>query len=412
MQHKRFVKTMFLAAALSAALCACKETAKTEKGKTEPQPGAAGEITMLEPGTRKGRYCIAEGQSSEVICWMDYNAVQETPLCSAPNCEHNSEACTAFLPEGYTNKVLALGEDQLLFVLRSNTHKWPTRLMVADRDGGRRHQIAQVENGDDILTPPFCADDRYVYFEVMHKGGESHPLARAPLDGGEVEFVMTPKSDTWRVVNAAGRKLMLLEQDWEKLEFHLYTYDVDSGKTQQLDASFLDVNKPCDFSVSAQGKVYFCDQSSVHWVDMEGQSGQIPIPWPEGIDLTQKECRIETLIGSKLLFSVGWHGSDDAVLARMYALDLDSAQLQEAPLQYINSKSVSLPLDILGQSEDSLLVRFACDTQQYQFMLPNGVPTQGLRDVCRYGMISLEDYLAGKVNYREFPMSFQAYSIN
>ena len=412
MKRKHPVKKIFLAAALAAALCACGEAAPAGKGETGAKHGAAGEIAMLEPGTRKGRYCIAEEPSGEVICWMDYNAVQETPLCSAPNCEHNSEACTAFLSEGYTNKVLALGDDRLLFVLRSNTHEWPTRLMIADRDGGSRHQIAEMENGDDILTPPFCADDQYVYFEVLHKGGESHPLARAPLDGGKVEFVMTPKSDTWRVVNAAGRKLMLLEQDWEKPEIRLYTYDVDSGETQQLDASFLDANKLCDFSVSAQERVYFCDQSSVHWVDMEGQSGQIPIPWPEGLDLAQEEYRINTLIGSKLLFSVGWHGSDDAVLARMYALDVDSGQLQEAPLQYINSKSVSLPLDILGQSEDSLLVRFACNTQQYQFMLPNGVPTQGLRDVCRYGMISLEDYLAGKVNYREFPMSFQAYSID
>ncbi len=233
-----------------------------------------------------------------------------------------------------------------------------------------------------------------------------------PLTGGEVEELLTFKSDDWSVVAVSGRRIMLLVHDWEKAAYKAVVYDVDSKSRRELEVPFIDGNRRCDSVVGQGERMYLCREDGVHWLDMNGESGTVPVRWPEGLEVygPNIDYRAEDMVGDRLMASVGWcSGYEASTLARRFMVDLQTGELKEAPLQYRNGKEYFLPVEVLGQSKDSLLVRFESQVRKHEFIQPNGVPTQGEMEVCRYGMISLEDYLAGNVNYREFSMSFDSY---
>ncbi len=157
-----------LAVAL-AALCGCGQ----EKPTGGQQDGglAAGTLRLLEPGDTQGRYCVAAGPSSLVLCWMDYDSVQETPVCNAPNCQHSSEDCTACVMNSSVSGVAEVGE--LLVFVESSRPSAPSRLMACRRDGSERYKIAEMKSGDEIQGAPYCADEGYLYFHLLKMGGET-----------------------------------------------------------------------------------------------------------------------------------------------------------------------------------------------------------------------------------------------
>lgn len=83
-----------------------------------------------------------------------------------------------------------------------------------------------------------------------------------------------------------------------------------------------------------------------------------------------------------------------------YTLDLETGTLQEIPLQYI-ANATQKPVSIEGQGKDCLFVIFEEKVQMGTYLDPDGKPATSMETHRRYGLISIEDFLAGIPKYRE-----------
>lgn len=374
---------------------------------------------MLTPNKEQGRYVTAEHNGNELLCWLDYQTAQETPLCAAPNCEHNSEACSACITgDGryVGGQIAALGEDQIVFTVFDNHHKQPSVLYAANRDGSQRHELHQFDFEDELRGLPLCADNEYFYLVLLHMGGQSQKLARMPLEGGTVEMILEPENE-FRVLRAEDRCLLIAEHDWDAECYKVYQYNVDTGAKEPLDMPWLDGNRNESAFLNCGDRLYQCLGDGVHWVNMQGESGCIPVSWPEAVqqeieaekrkDYCTLNYWLDGAIGTKLLMTVnGLNTENGQPGARRFILDTQTGEMQESPLNYLKNER-EVPIAILAQSEDALLAEVECHVEYESYIQPNGVPNQQMRDVSRYALIRNEDFLAGKNEWQEIQMQFR-----
>ena len=109
---------------------------------------------------------------------------------------------------------------------------------------------------------------------------------------------------------------------------------------------------------------------------------------------------LDDIVQGHALFTVwGPWGTD---LLKRYAVDLnqpDSTPI-EIPLRYVSNAS-ERPVTILGKGEGQLLVQFQEQASFVAQLDADGSPSKDLQITHQYGLITWEDFLAGKPNYRE-----------
>lgn len=400
-------------------------------------------LHMLEKGSAEGRYTIlypeTDGTASQLLNYLDYSTLKAVPLCAQPNCTHSGPACSAFV-EGSLNDIYVLDDDSIVFLVRTSEN-CAAQIYTAGSDGSNRQMLFEAPSGLDI-SALFGADEDYLYMlvsKVQANGTSCENFARLSLSGGKLETLMEfGQGSFFSPIGTWGQQIVVFEDgssaienlyqeagassndaslsmdEMDKLraqncgQYRWYLYDPYSGKTSDLDSweAPFDQNWGRTFLWS-KDRIYWMDSSKagpLHWVTPDGQTGALELHWPDEIQ-NAPDCSIhlETVVQGQVLAAVS--GPWDNVEKR-FALDLQSDTPTEIPF-HILSNGREIPIPIYGQSSDSLLVELELRMEDSLFVHDDGTVDQTGSCFSRYGLISFEDFLAGRNNYREFSIPGQ-----
>lgn len=429
-----------LAAALVPALAACAAGGPASRGEASagtatPQsaaadPAEAGSLQPLTPGTGQGYYVCGSNGGSPLLCYLDYASAAEVPLCARPNCEHNSESCTAWLPAGRMVSNLSAAGQGIAWIELDGIEG---RVWLADADGAGRRQLPALPDG--FAAETLAAQDGQALYCFASKYGEGQTttaLYRLPLDGGEAEQLLALPQPVPELKGVCGRSLVLYQYDWSGIEdiprpeipagadeeearrlndeyqeqvaqvtgsHRVYLLDVDTGAEQEL-AGWTSRQGSSGRAILWQDDTLYwtADEDTGHigWQTAAGETGQTAVRWPDTLPVGQGwYVTPERLVDGRLLVTAM---DPDTIIVHRCAVDLQTGAVQELTLRYVEN-ATEQPVRVLAQSGDMVLVRF--ESQVRDGLAGGDTEVQN-----RCGLISLEDFFAGRPNYREITLHY------
>lgn len=337
---------------------------------------------------------------------------------------------------------------------------WEWRIDLLNRNGSNRRNLFCAKDGALNFTwregiHKMWADQDALYFktEPMTEGQETAGLYRLPLTGGEPELCVSDEKmhgtleDVWNgklvlyqyvpvLEGPAPEELFPLTENmsdqemedvfqkrqdlWDEIwndpdrPIHLSLLDPATGEIQTLQEWKNAETSSRIFRVEPEkNKLWWLTQKGeAGWLDTTGMTGTLDLQWPEEVvnayqdaqpedPFTLKQVRI---LDGQMLFTMtdpcsdGQWGRESSGETR-YALDLATGQVRALPQKFISY--VPIPVQIWGQSPNDFVVQFAENAAQISNTDADGNiwDEAGVRPCV--GLISHEELLAGKSNYRE-----------
>lgn len=421
---KQRLLSLVLAAALLAGCSApaagtadtIPDTAGSVSGRGE-EPAAETAVTtglhVLSAGDENGFYSAGSSVDAGMdrLNYVDYATLTAAPLCADPACTHNSDSCTARLPEGQTlYGVKIVDENRLVLMAARSPDYWPV-LYTTARDGSDRQLLyegsatAYLSVGNSLLM----GDGEYVYFCVTEEDPEDPALSgglyRVPVTGGEAQRLFTTTNHT--MVGVVDGRILCVVYDLTDGTGagtrHLRLYDLDGSYTDLME--WTDADPGRSFAVDGD-RILWLDQSgTAGWLTLDGSSGQVTPEWPfavgtgEGEKLLNPDSRTPVLDGQLMITATGLDSNAVADRDR-YALDPDTGTLTQLPLSYVAGEQ-KRPIDLVARVGDKVLCTFAVNWEPAEYVSEDGTNTDTLQGSTRIGLLSLEDLRAGNPNYEE-----------
>lgn len=272
---KRFLPIPVLcSAALLAVLCACtpdsastatdtlSDTAQpfTEEAAAPAekvtQPVATGFVnlnradqTMMGSGSDTGFYQILyRPDNSANLTYVDYATAQEIFLCASPNCTHDNESCSAWLPpEDLSCVPLVVGDRLLLFDRISFSggaegQAHPMRLFSAGLDGSGRKLLTEFDGSESCFSV-ISANETMLVMQVTRADEQGaatgQTLVSVNLDTGErSDFYPIPQGQNVQFAGVTENGYCVLysvqetlsEEDFQGEDWGETSAVMDSGK--------------------------------------------------------------------------------------------------------------------------------------------------------------------------------------
>lgn len=152
------------------------------------------------------------------LMYLDYTTMQTIYLCSQPNCSHDTEACTSYLPYSAGGILCSVVGKQLVLVFPGNVHSAAPvsstvlpHIEVMGLDGADRRTTVTFEASQQI-NRPLVTDGTNLYCEldtVTEDANMNTELIRVNPGTGTSETVC-PLNQEW-VKGGAGSRLILLD---------------------------------------------------------------------------------------------------------------------------------------------------------------------------------------------------------
>lgn len=436
----------FLAAALLG-LTACGSNTHAAVSTSSPDAGSSS-LHKLTSSNENGLYAPGYSEHGELLCYLDYASGKDFPLCSAPNCTHSNENCSAYISaDQCLNDIVIVDENTIAATIYQSGEGSGHRVIyLYDADGQNRRELYHFTSGEE-MDSFCCADQDFLYFtkSVADPEGNTYTpgfLCRVPLSGGPAEDLGALNG--W-VIGIVGRNLVILEEDWSASEnrpapnppqnatseeldafwdaqdqlteetagkFVLSLYNLDSKNVTELDHWISQTHGLRGRSLLVKDDcIYWCDQLSfgpMRWIAADGTTGQWSPNWPEELLNIPKPCIYwEDLLNGQPVFTV----EDLQTLeTHRYTLEPDSGTVRRIPLEYI-CRGHSTPITLLACTHDRLIAEIESQETLEPNFHPAGSSGPSVTDYNfsvfnRYAFISNEDFLQGTVNYKEFTLDY------
>lgn len=228
--RKNMKKTTIAFLCLSVVLlCACSHERQQESksnslssgAEAYPSPWSLQELTLCSKETTTGFYSIESvWPGSFNVFYLDYAAGQQLFLCNVPNCTHNDDTCTSYIPlmEDEMPPMVLTVNDKILFVKHAATAERPAGLQIADANGKNRHQLLELP-ADKTLGGMIFTDGNNLYCEMLGIKEENgapiqvDTVIKIELESGKYsEFIVLPPNQV--LYGAVGGCLVVEEGDW------------------------------------------------------------------------------------------------------------------------------------------------------------------------------------------------------
>lgn len=402
---------------LMAALCACSQAPAPAESTDISVSSAVTESTsndlrMLSSQSAAGCYQMEETEQGRLFSYIDYAQAVQVPLCASPSCAHNGENCTAWTaPETSVTCPVFLTESSIAFIHTAENGAQTIQSMPLG--GGERHVLFSAKDNDWIQTL-VCADNHMLYFIVnqVTPGSSELWLYQVSLDGANAKALRQLPAPMLEFKGIEGRNLIFYVYEWAEVpegeptwgSHRVLLWNLDTGEEQELDAWKSQEGSSGRTTLWNDGKLYWCsydEPDAIHWKAPNESTGEIAVSWPDEI-LNAEETTfvLDDIVQGHALFTVwGPWGTD---LLKRYAVDLNQPNSTpiEIPLRYVSNAS-ERPVTILGKGEGQLLVQFQEQASFVAQLDADGSPSKDLQITHQYGLITWENFLAGKPNYRE-----------
>lgn len=263
-----------------------------------------------------------------MLMFTDKQSGATVPLCSRPDCTHDSAECNACFPEmgADTNTgvdayyvqyyedsvyIIGLGEDDYvtLYRVEADGSEWEesTRLYRTDYSATGHWR-----------TPEILIADGYVYF-IDYKQ-KSMTLSRMPIGGTEAEVIYEDDSDAEVQIHRLKYRdgfmyfqvVTFPEGKYELHEAALYRYDTENGQYSLV--------KPGIYgSYSVQNDlVYYVDENGIFCHSMQEQTektvAEQPLDYPT-VTLTEDYIILCDLKGDGTLAFYDYEGKETAIVS-------------------------------------------------------------------------------------------------
>lgn len=418
-------RSLFCLALAAALLAGCAPSAAPDASGMSGQASAeqaaaaagqtpeAGALHLLSRGDENGCYLVGSHLDSgrRLLCYADYASMTVKPLCTEPGCTHDSEDCTACLPNlASLYGVWIVNDDTIAFTASSPEGPWPA-VYLADRSGAHR-RVLLPGNSEEYLSigdTLMMSDGEALYVCVTREpdeGALTGALCRLPLDGGEAELLFDSTG-----LNVKG----ILDGGIVCTEYEFTDPDTYTGRRvlrlHAMDGSARDLldwtEESAVIPLAADGqRLYWLDEKrALCWMEADGAQGSAAVDWPfDTADPNRSLCPESPLMlaGGRLLLRSNYLDTEaegPLALAR-YALDPDTGALTEITLCYMPG-GVETPIDLLCANDSDVLCAFAVNRQDATQLTADGMPVSVESQTRRIGLLSLDELWAGNPAYRE-----------
>lgn len=442
MKKVRFLRhctAIFLAAAFALSLTGCG--GKIEEAPAQPASShtteqnegflTSGEdLHQLLPNDDNGFYtlCTTSNMSkkaSRLVYYIDYATHQGLPLCSAPNCAHDSPDCTAFQSiedREHVNRVHILDEDHLFYVQCSSFSEHGSQLFVMNRDGTDRRMLTELKNEtDESQLMPVFTDNSSIYFVADLHTSVQKALMRVPISGGEAALLCTFESGA-EVLGCEGREVFISTLEptgTDQVSFRLEAINADTGELRPIPSDWQpenSVGRRIIFNGSRFISFHlYSKEEPFYWYEpSSGEKGILNVQWPESLSVRNsgmptfrldpfQEETFAQFIPDKLLF---WAPQDpDAASGNFrYVVDLKDGSVTMLSRQYISNGN-AIPVSILTLTPEGPLTLIESRTD-FGVGIIQGVFTEVPINSARYAVIPWQDFWQGNINFVEITGDF------
>ena len=161
--------------------------------------------------------CREDGSTN--LLYLDYATGQQVYLCSQPNCSHDTDACTSYLPYSAGGILSSVVGDRLVLVFPGNlqeaagTDTVLPHIETMGLDGSDRKTTVTF-GANQVISRPLVTDGKYLYTRLSttaEDGSFTARLVRIDPDGGEPE-ALCDLNQEW-LKGGAGSRLILWDAD-------------------------------------------------------------------------------------------------------------------------------------------------------------------------------------------------------
>lgn len=342
-----------------------------------------------------GLYSVCQVQiDSQNLFYVDKESQQETYLCAAPNCAHDSLECTSYLPlDGGYGFGIFFSDGHLYVLQNSATQSHGPYLMQMEPDGSNRKIVLELQDGENFLGTVFgYGSSLLMEVNVVDETGSWHRrLERIDPQTGEREILLdypTQEKQVITLMGAAGTNLIYLRTDYEQRQY--FKVDLSSSDVSLENWQDNTLGPVFDNITSyrnVQGD-YFCTyDTETNRLGYEnlltGETREFDAP---ALEPGEKLYGLVYFFDDKFALTL-----DDAQKNVAWAfLDTESGEL--TGVRYTPTKENSYM--VLGEFGDSIICRVRDEEQPLK-----GQEEQGLvNEKCYYSVYSImskEDYLNG-----------------
>lgn len=161
--------------------------------------------------------CREDGSTN--LLYLDYATGQQVYLCSQPNCSHDTDACTSYLPYSAGGILSSVVGDRLVLIFPGNlqeaagTDTVLPHIETMGLDGSDRKTTVTF-GANQVISRPLVTDGKYLYTRLStttEDGSFTAQLVRIDPDGGEPE-ALCDLNQEW-LKGGAGSRLILWDAD-------------------------------------------------------------------------------------------------------------------------------------------------------------------------------------------------------
>lgn len=161
--------------------------------------------------------CREDGSTN--LLYLDYATGQQVYLCSQPNCSHDTDACTSYLPYSAGGILSSVVGDRLVLIFPGNlqgaagTDTVLPHIETMGLDGSDRKTTVTF-GANQVISRPLVTDGKYLYTRLSttaEDGSFTARLVRIDPDGGEPE-ALCDLNQEW-LKGGAGSRLVLWDAD-------------------------------------------------------------------------------------------------------------------------------------------------------------------------------------------------------
>lgn len=401
-------------------------------------------------GTEQGWYYFNDQYEIEdnqdrlpAIMYVDYQSRKGIYLCNKVNCKHNSYECNAVLPKEIESEKVLFGQGEYLYIATSdydsagsvssdglyidedengNPQAQERELYVPavyrmKLDGTEREKVMDLESGT-VLEGIFLGDGENLYgirkkvkqesenAKTYHTGYDKF-LVKVDLKNKKIEKVVELEEEE-TILGCVGRNIVTGTRDYGK-KVTVQEKESNDDLYKQADYIIKSINLDTKESMTLKTlkeKYVHSERVAGNYIYISNEKSKKI----EVINLLTKETKviktrlplsvdaiIQDTKGTDILYCISYEYSDNNGWD-YYLVNTKTGKITKGKLK----DSENTPVELVAQAGDKLLV--ISDHKNVTEYVPWVGVNQEVIGEMEYSMISKEDYVNNKSNYKKVKM--------
>lgn len=331
--------------------------------------------------------------NSVSILYTDLQLQTQIYLCADPNCLHNSESCTSYIPNGgLFPPILAQANGRLYLMFNAGEEQKPY-MMSMDYNGEDRKTLCEFSSNQTV-DAMLCADENDLYCVVRTATEESDTvtLCSIGLDDGVIHELQNLASEerSYTLLSCIdGDLIFSTNVDGEKRGY--CTYNVASGRWGKIVFTYSSADGGMISGHMAY--TYDADAEILYFYNFEtDQESEMPLV----LESDQRPLGMRGLYDGKFLFTAVREDGSGTFPIEAYIVDTRARTCTPMTLNRSGKDGPVSPVRISG---DWIYTVIGYESESVSVANPDGTSSMETQYLAQYALIRKEDYEASNPNY-------------